>query len=136
MNLARDTNEEKWKKIGEKAVQFMARLVEFSSWNFENKRFLLQAELHYLNGRYRMAELAYQASIVSACEHKFVHEEALAHELFGIYFVENKRIREGIEHLKIAYDKYMQWGAYQKTSDVKDFLELVAQVNWVNLKCV
>jgi len=134
--LARDTNEEKWIKIGEKAVQFIARLAEFSSWNFENKRLLIQAELHYLNGRYRMAELAYQSSIVSAREHKFVHEEALAHELFGIYFVENKRIREGIEHLKIAYDKYMQWGAYQKTSDVKDFLELVAQVNWVNLKCV
>ncbi|KAL7525707.1 hypothetical protein ACHAXR_002151 [Thalassiosira sp. AJA248-18] len=67
--------------MGEKALQFMSRLVEYSTWNFENKQILLQAEVHNLNGRYAVAELAYRASIASARDHKFINEEALAHEV-------------------------------------------------------
>jgi len=92
----------------------MTKMVEYSSWNFENKQLLLQAELHYLNGGHRLAVLAYERSIVSAREHKFINEEALAHELFGMYLVENKMIERGIEQLQCAYNKYMQWGAFKK----------------------
>mmetsp|Transcript_26892 Transcript_26892/g.57652 ORF Transcript_26892/g.57652 Transcript_26892/m.57652 type:complete len:1336 (+) Transcript_26892:116-4123(+) len=121
--LARDTKEEKWRKIGEEAVNTMAQLVECSTWNFENKRSLLQAELHYLNDRPTMAELSYQAAIVSAREHKFYHEEALACELYGIYLVENGNVLKGLDQLQLAIDKYKQWGATKKVDDVKNFVE-------------
>ncbi|KAL7539524.1 hypothetical protein ACHAXR_009351 [Thalassiosira sp. AJA248-18] len=130
LNLARDTKQEKWRKMGEKALQFMSRLVEYSTWNFENKQILLQAEVHNLNGHYAMAELAYQASIASARDHKFINEEALAHELFGVFLLENKKAEKGMEQLNIAHDKYKQWGALKKAEAVKDFINSVLYQDW------
>lgn len=103
----------------------MSLLVEYSSWNFENKQLLLQAELHYLDGRFNMAEMTYKASILSAHEHKFYCEEALAHELFGVYLVENEKFAQGVEQLKHAQDKYKNIGALRKAGDVQDFIELI-----------
>jgi len=128
-NLARDAKpEKKWREIGQKAVQSIAQLVQYSNWNFENKQFLLQAELNYLDGRYVMAELAYESSILSARDHKFIGEEAMAYELFGIYLVENKKIDRGVEQLEMSYKKYTQWGAFRKAMDVRNIIELVKPV--------
>ena len=54
-------------------------------------------------------------------DHKFIQEEALACELYGIYFIENKRVAEGVEQLQIAVKKYQQWGALKKSLDVIEF---------------
>lgn len=56
---------------------------------------LLSAELHYLNGDLGAAEIAYKKSIASAHSHKFLHEEALAYELYGVFLIENKFIDRG-----------------------------------------
>lgn len=127
LNLARDTKDEKWRKVGERSVRTMSQLVIYSTWNFENKLCLLQAELHYLNARHTMAELSYQAAILSAHSHRFFHEEAMACELYGIYLVETNRILEGFEQLRLSIEKYKQWGAIKKAVAVKDFIQLVAQ---------
>ena len=107
----------------------LSQLVEYSTWNFENKQLLLQAELHCLNGRYALAELVYQSSIASAQDHKFIHEEAMACELYGMYLIENKKVMKGMKQLQIAKKKYKQWGALRKAGAVKDFIELVNQLN-------
>ena len=124
--LARDTQEDKWRKIGETSLTSMDRLAQCSTWNFENKRMLLQAELYSLDGRRNMAELAYQSSIVSAHDHKFIHEQALACELYGVFLVENKNVQGGMKQLQIAHDQYKQWGALKKVSDVIDLMTLVS----------
>ena len=100
----------------------MENLSEYSTWNFENKLSLLHAELHYLDHRQGMAELSYQAAIVSAHDHKFIHEEALARELYGICLVENKMVVNGMRQLQMAMDKYKEWGATKKADDVQDFM--------------
>ena len=125
LNLARDTKEAKWRKIGEGAVKSMNQLVHYSSWNFENKHLLLQAELHYLNGRHSIAELAYQSSIISAHNHKFIHEEALACELYGVFLINNKEAEKGMKQLQHAHTKYRQWGALKKAKAVEYFMGLV-----------
>jgi hypothetical protein len=129
LNLARDTKQDKWKEIGESALVSLTRLVEYSTWNFENKQLLLRAELHYLDGRCHLSELVYQSSIASAQEHKFTHEEAMACELYGIHLVETKKVAKGLEQLQIARKKYKQWGALRKAGAIKDFIELVDQLN-------
>ena len=121
--MARDTKQEKWRDIGEKAIKQMSQLAQYSSWNFENKLLLLQAEQSYLNGRYMIAELTYQSSITSASDHKFIGEEAMANELFGVYLIENKKAKKGIEQLQIAHSKYIQWGAFKKASAVKELID-------------
>jgi len=123
--LARDTKQEKWRKIGEASVRKMSRFEENSTWNHENKLCLLKAELHYLNNRHSMAKFSYQAAIASACDHKFFHEEALANELYGIYLVENKMVLEGMKQLRMAMCKYKKWGAMKKADAVEDFTYLV-----------
>lgn len=119
--LARKTKDSKWRDIGEEAVKSHALFAKHGTWNFEHKHLLLQAELCYLDQRHSMAELFYKSAILSARDHKFIQEEALACELYGIYFIENKRVAEGVEQLQTAVKKYQQWGALKKSLDVIEF---------------
>ena len=123
--MARVTKDKKWEEIGGNSIEKMRSYAQYSAWNFSNKLELLQAELHYLKQEYRKAELAYEASIASACEHKFHHEEALALELYGIYLIENGRVLKGLGKLDVAIEKYNRWGAKSKVRDVKLFVERV-----------
>jgi hypothetical protein len=125
--LARSKNERTWREIGTESVKTMAQLVECSEWNFRNKLHLLNAELHYLESRNSLAEISFKAAIVSAHEHRFYHEEALACELYGVFLIETNNLVTGIEQLQLAIDKYVQWGAKKKADDVKDFIELYIQ---------
>jgi len=125
--LARDVKQSKWRDLGEKSIKAMAHFVQLSTWNFENKLALLQAELHCLDSHYDLAELAYEASILSARKHKFIQEEALACELYGIHFIENRQFEKGISQLQKAINKYIQLGALKKADDVKDFVEVIKQ---------
>ena len=93
--------------------------------NFENRRLLLQAELHYLNGQLEAAEEAYQASAKSAREHKFFGEEACAYELYGVFCVENGMLEKGLTQLRIAVGKYEEWGARRKANEVQLFADSV-----------
>ena len=124
LNIARrQCNEPKYRKIGEKAVNDMAKFEQFNRWTFENKSLLLQAELHYLNQDFKAAEEAYLTSINSAKEHKFIHDEAMANELFGLFCIENKMDDKGTKHLCVALDLYKQWGAMNKAADLQKYIE-------------
>ncbi|KAL7543123.1 hypothetical protein ACHAXR_012430 [Thalassiosira sp. AJA248-18] len=103
----------------------MSMLELNNQWNFEHKSKLLKAELHYLDGQLESAEDAYKASIESARDHKFIHEEALAHELFGIFCIENRIVDKGFEHLYIAVDKYKTWGAMKKAENLQHYIDMV-----------
>ena len=78
--------------------------------------------MHYLDGNLELAELAYRASIESAHAHRFLHEEALAYELYGLFLLENGRVDEGSDQLNIALDKYEKWGALRKVDDLQEFI--------------
>ena len=101
---------------GEKYLSSMQVWEACSKWNFENKVLLLQAECHFANGDNEKAKVAYQQSITSSHDHKFIHEEALANELFGIFCVETGDMERGIELLDKARELYKQWGAHKKVS--------------------
>lgn len=94
-----------WKKFG-------------SEWNAENKALLLEAESNFAQGDMAKARDAYEMSIESAHKHKFLHEEALAHELFGIFCVETGDSEKGNELLDTARNLYMQWGAKKKADSI------------------
>lgn len=125
LNLARDTKQSKCRSMGEKAVAKLSQLALMSKWNFENKAKLLQAELHYVDGDLESAEVAYKASIKSANDHKFIHEEALACELYGMFCVENRWVNKGSKQLHIALEKYNEWGATKKANELQLFIDLV-----------
>ncbi len=96
-----------------------------NKWSVENKSQLLQAELHYLNGRLDSAEAAYKASVESARDRRFVHEEALAYELYGIFRLENRMVGKGAKQLNAALEKYKRWGAMKKAEVLQRFIATV-----------
>lgn len=93
-----------------------------SQWNAENKMLLLEAELNFANRDSVKAKAAYEKSIQSAHEHKFIHEEALAYELFGIFCIEEGNLYEGNELLEKARGLYDSWGAKKKAALIFDLL--------------
>ena len=88
--LARQTKQSKYRDIGEKAVQKMSKLAAVAKCNFGHQLSCLQAELHYLNGHMALAEVEYESSIKAAHEQKFLNQEYLFRELYGMFCVENK----------------------------------------------
>jgi tetratricopeptide (TPR) repeat protein len=107
----KDSNEEKWMKIGETAVLSFKAWKDFSSWNFENKYTLLLAELHFVKGDYTAAEEQYKASMSSAQKHRFLHEEGLAMELLGLLYKKVGDTDSAKEMFLNARTCYEVWGA-------------------------
>mmetsp|Transcript_10489 Transcript_10489/g.22621 ORF Transcript_10489/g.22621 Transcript_10489/m.22621 type:complete len:232 (-) Transcript_10489:103-798(-) len=125
LNLARDTKQDKWRIMGENAVDGMSKWALHSDWNFGSKCKMLQAELHYLDGCMEQAEFKYRAAIKSAQEHRLNNDKALAHELFGIFYVENNSFEKGIKQLNIALEEYTKWGAMNKANELQQFIDVV-----------
>jgi len=88
-------------------------------WNCQHKLELIKAEYAYLEGDHLGAAQAYDASINLAKKHSFLHEQALALERAGIFFLESGDHDEASESFTKAHDCYSQWGAYRKSAHIK-----------------
>ena len=73
---------------------------------------LLEAESHACEGELEMAKFKFHASIDSAQRHRFVHEEGLASELFGMFHDENGNKEEAMQQYSHARSCYQKWGAF------------------------
>jgi hypothetical protein len=114
--LARKTNKEGCIEIGEQRLLQMQMWTDHGSrWNAENKALLLQAEKYYTDGKLNEAKSAYEASAHSARQHKFLHEEALAYEMYGIFLVETGHMHNGNEMLRKAQSLYIEWVSARKS---------------------
>ena len=89
-------------------------LTGHSKWNFESKYLLLLAECQYTRGEMEKAAATYEASIQSAKEHKFIHEQALACELAGYFYQDREDEAKAMDMFKQAHKAYMQWGVIGK----------------------
>ncbi|KAL9184820.1 hypothetical protein ACHAXT_002597 [Thalassiosira profunda] len=114
---------EQYRELGEQAVALLSQLETISTWNFQHKRMLLQAEQHYLNRDLISADAAYEASIRSARDHKWLNEQALAHELYGVFCVENGMRDKGTAQLRAAIDRYREWGAANVAKRVQLYVD-------------
>ena len=124
--LARQTNgktENKWIKRGDSILESMRSWSEHSSWNWENKRFLLEAEKLYCLGEFVHASSLYMSAIRSAREHKFAHEEALASELAGMFYYERGLHEKSMSLLMHSVWSYQKWGALAIAKRVEAFIE-------------
>lgn len=117
--LARKTKQDGMFEIAEhRRMSFQMWADHGSKWNAENKALLLQAEKYYTTGNLDEAKASYEASIKSAREHKFIHEEALGYELYGIFRIETGHQENGKDLLKTAQSLYAEWGALKKASEM------------------
>mmetsp|Transcript_3236 Transcript_3236/g.4867 ORF Transcript_3236/g.4867 Transcript_3236/m.4867 type:complete len:281 (+) Transcript_3236:39-881(+) len=126
--VARETDDKKeltkWIKRGVECKDKMEKLsVSASTWNFENKLYLLQAEEQFSSRNFEMAEILYDAAIASSKMHKFVNEEALANELAGHFYLETGRRNKSVHYFSRAVAKYNEWGAVAKASSLTEYLD-------------
>jgi predicted ATPase len=116
-----------WRDIAKASMDQMKTGAEQGSeWNFRNKYELLSAEDAALRGDKENAVESYEAAIAKAEEHKFVNEQALACERYGLYLLETggpDATAEGRKVLEKASDLYGSWGAARKAQDVLELLQ-------------
>ena len=103
-------DEAKWTDVGEKAIELMKKWARSSSWNFSNKLYLLHAEYFFLKDDER-AYACYKTAIKKAREHKFNHEEGLAHEKLATYLLHKNQHDEALQYFQNAKKCYTIWGA-------------------------
>merc|ERR1712085_212717 len=104
--------EDRYMVRAEAALQRMKEWVGHSDWNFANKLLLVEAEWHYTKKDLKRAAVCYEAAAVAARNHKFIHEEAIACELAGIFFVgTGNRPRANSFYLR-SVECFNKWGAF------------------------
>ena len=124
--IGRKEEDKTWIEKGKNSCRAMESLVDSSSkWNFENKAKLLQAEEQFCAGNLEVAEKLYDSAVSSAKKHKFIHEEALALELTGHFYLKTGRTKRSISYLSRAVEKYRGWEAFAKALSLENYLEEV-----------
>ena len=99
--------------------------------NFAHKQALVGAEIARLGGASLDAIKLYRAAIDGARRNGFVHEEALAHELRGRFFLGEEEPALAGVHLRAARDAYERWGATVKVRALQEaYPEHFAQDGW------
>merc|ERR1712194_573528 len=92
-----------WIAKGKQLSRAIQKLADSSSkWNFENKAKLLQAEEQFCAGNLEVAEILYDSAVLSAEEHQFLNEQALALELAGIFYLKTGKMKKSTSYLSRA----------------------------------
>lgn len=105
------TDDTRYLERGENALSRMMEWVRHSDWNFKNKLLLMQAEYHKVMKNSKMAADCYDASITAARDHKFIHEEGMANELAGIFYLEQGKYQSALAYFTQSVLSYKKWGA-------------------------
>ena len=122
--MYRETRDPVWLERGKTKCNYIKDWAEKgSTWNFENKLLLLQAEECYCDGNIKDAKELYSAAISAAWRNKFVNEEALAYELAARFYFETNDAVMSLQLFTEAYEKYREWGAFGKSA------HLLADIN-------
>uniref|UniRef100_A0A7S2L2X7 Orc1-like AAA ATPase domain-containing protein n=1 Tax=Skeletonema marinoi TaxID=267567 RepID=A0A7S2L2X7_9STRA len=122
--VGREMDDQEWIARGVECKNAIKKMVESaSSWNFQNKTYLLQAEEQFCDRNFEEAERLYNAAILSSKEHAFVNEEALANELAGHFYIETGRRNKSFHYFLQAMEKYNEWGAFAKARTMGKYLE-------------
>lgn len=82
--------------------------------NYRHRFYLVEAELERLKDTGEAAETYYNRAIEIAQEQGYLHELAIAYELFSRYWEDKKQQDIANFYLKKAERAYMQWGGYRK----------------------
>ena len=88
--------------------------------NFDNRAALVAAELARIEGRGSDAEQLYERAINSARAAEFVHNEAIANELAGRFYLARGLETAGYAYLRSARECYDRWGAVAKVAQLDE----------------
>jgi len=94
---------------------------EHSQWNFQNKEYLLMAELSSISNQSNVAILEwYDKAIDRAKRSKFIHEEGLACELAGCHCSSVGERSIALTYFSEAKKCYSEWGSRMKVKFIEN----------------
>ncbi|MDZ8189401.1 MAG: AAA family ATPase [Nostoc sp. ChiSLP02] len=98
--------------------------------NFQHKYALVEAEKARSLGQNWQAEELYEQAIQGAKKYQFIHEEAIAYERAGEFYLVTGREEIGQFYLKNAHYCYVQWGAIAKVKNLEaEYPHLLVNIN-------
>jgi len=118
--LARKSGRNENSDTIEESIAQMKVWASSAPWNYENKLQLMNAEYAFLHGDLVTAAQAYEVSIELAKKRSFVHEQALALERAGVFFLESGEHDVSINYFMRSRDCYTQWGAHRKAAHIQE----------------
>jgi len=105
---------DEWIKDAKENIAKLRNMAKDSPANYLNKVHLLEAELAVVNRNTPEAVSHYQKAILWSNKNGFLHEEAMACERAGIFFLEIYSSNDARESLSQSYTCYEKWGANAK----------------------
>ncbi|KAL7461106.1 hypothetical protein ACHAXS_001539 [Conticribra weissflogii] len=109
--MARRTHDAIWITKGNAALAFMQHWSDLAPRNFENKFLLLEAEKNFTLGNLHEAQKYYEDATRSAQTHQFIHEEAISHELAGLFYLDKGQHEKSRQSLSMSIGCFKLWGA-------------------------
>jgi histidine kinase len=104
------------------ASSALRKWAKHAPMNFLHKYQLIQAEKHRVLGSHYQAVDYYEKAIENAATNRYLHEEALARELTGKFYLNRKQFDLAEYYLRSAFNLYQQWGANAKLEQMKQEL--------------
>jgi predicted ATPase/signal transduction histidine kinase len=95
--------------------------------NFEDRAALVDAEIARIEGRDLDAMRLYEKAMRSARTNGFIHNEALANELAGRFYLARSVETVGYTHIRNARNCYDRWGAIGKVKQLNGRYSSVRQ---------
>ena len=116
--VAQETQTEYLEKVAANQ-QKMAIWAKHAPMNFQHKYDLVEAEKARVLGQLLEAEACYEKAISGARDNGYIQEEALAHELAGLFYLAKGQTKFAQVCLREAHYAYQQWGALAKVDDLE-----------------
>jgi len=101
--------------------------------NFQHKYDLLKAERMRVVGNASLARLHYDKAIKGASKNYFIHEEGIAYELAGKFYLEEGSEKLAEFYFKGSYNAYREWGGKAKLLKLeRDYPQYVSGISSAN----
>jgi len=127
LSIARHVSKkEEWKAKAKHSILKFKDLSDNTPENFSNKYHLLEAELSAVDKNESQAIMHYRQAIYLSSRHSFVHEEALACERAGMFYLELGAEESAIPLLLQSYRRYEIWGATSKKNHLLKCYPLIS----------
>ncbi|XOV80132.1 MAG: response regulator [Aestuariibacter sp.] len=123
------------KQLLEEAIQAFAEWAEAGPYNQLHKHQLLQAEYARLVGQADTWQ-QYATAIKTADMNGFPQFSALAHQLYGLYWLQASETENGYTHMAMAARKFRDWGADGVCEHLLNKYPLVRNLTDVQLSAV
>jgi len=119
-----------------KSQKKLKKWSKFAPMNFLNKYYLVKAQKCKILGQHNKAINYYEKAIHYASESDFHHEEGLAAELCGKFWLDKGNENVASVYIQKSYRAYQNWGAVNKIRHLeKKYPQLLKNnpMNWGNL---